>query len=193
MLEVYKEIKQKISRLNNKKRCLMLGASLSLSLVSIGTLFYLWHFGKYTNIPAGILTSIIICFPAIFFGFLGSKKTQFDYSNIRDGKIFSFLYDKDKPYDYFYETLNSLFLSEQAQSLSCNRDDEYIQEKNQQLLAIQEKIAYNQQVLIKLNNNKELKLESLPSIVQNKFNQNHSELMSSLENFLGMMIFNDDF
>lgn len=187
MFSVYKEIKQKLSRINSKKRCKMLGASLFFAL------FYLWPSAKFINIPFGIFASIIMFLPSIGLGFLGSQKIQFDHSNIREGKIFSFLHDKDKPFDYFYQTLNSLFLSEQAQSLSYHRTDEYIQKQNEQILAIQEKIAYNQQVLIKLNNNQVLKFESLPNIVQNKFNKNHSELMSSLETFLGAMIGNGEF
>jgi hypothetical protein len=192
MFDVYKEIKQKISRFNNKKRWSILGVSLSLGVMAITSLFYLWHFDKFRDFSSGIFVSTIIFVPAIFAGMFGSSKKQIYYDDIKKGKIFSFLYDKDKPFDYFYDTINSLYLSEQAYSLSSNRDDEYIEKQNEMVLGIQEKIAYNQQALIKLAENKALNFESLPSIVQNKFNDNHSELIYSLKNFLGAMIQNHE-
>lgn len=192
MFDVYKEIKQKISRFNNKKRWLMLGSSFSLGVVVITSLFYLWYFDKFRDISTGIFASCFIGFPAIFLGLIGASKKQIDYDDIKKGKIFSFLYDKDKPFDYFYETIYSLSLAYQAHSFSYNRDDEYIEKENKHILSIQEKIAYNKQVLIKLAENKELNFESLPSIVQDKFNYNHSELIYSLKKFLEAMIHNDE-
>jgi hypothetical protein len=182
MVEIYQEIKQKLFKINQKKRVISLVTAFCFSSFPIVASFYSWT----GSIPFWLLIGTLWYFAL--------QKEQLEDSDIRKGYIFNFLYDKNKPLNYFYDTIYSLYLTNQAKHFkkSFNAEDKYIHEKNKQGLEIHEKITYNQQVLVKLSQMEGFKFESLPVMVQAKFNQNHFELIEILKTFLGDIIRNHE-